>query len=68
MEKKLAAKGLVLLFLCALTWGPAYLFIKIAVLEIPPPTLVFLRIAIAWLILYPICLTQSKGAFEWKSR
>lgn len=66
MEKQLATKGLLLLILCALSWGPSYLFIKIAVPEIPPPTLVFLRVAIAWLILYPICIVQKKGAFNWK--
>jgi drug/metabolite transporter (DMT)-like permease len=66
MGKALKIEGIILLFLCALFWGPAYLFIKIAVLEIPPPTLVFLRVAIAWLILYPICRFQKKGAFDWK--
>jgi drug/metabolite transporter (DMT)-like permease len=66
MEKRLGNKGLLLLLLCALSWGPAYLFIKIAVPEIPPPTLVFLRAGIAWLILYSICIVKKKGAFNWK--
>ena len=67
MEKK-ATQGLILLLLCGLTWGPAYLFIKIAVAEIPPPTLVFLRVAIACLILYLICIAQRKRTFDWKHR
>jgi drug/metabolite transporter (DMT)-like permease len=67
MEKK-ATQGLILLLLCGLTWGPAYLFIKIAVAEIPPPTLVFLRAAISCLILYPICIAQKQTAFDWKHR
>ncbi len=44
------------LILSALCWGPSYLFIKIAVPEIPPLTLVLLRVAIASLILYFVCL------------
>lgn len=68
MEKALKNKSILLLFLCALSWGPAYLFIKIAVPEIPPPTLVFLRVAIAWLILYPICRLQKNQSFDWKHR
>src|SRR5271170_2162233 len=68
MEKALQTRGILLLFLCALSWGPAYLFIKIAVPEIPPATLVFLRVAIAWLILYPICRAQKKAVFFWRHR
>ncbi len=68
MNKSLKTKGILLLFLCAFFWGPAYLFIKIAVVEIPPPTLVFLRVVIAWLILYPICRFQKSSAFDWRHR
>lgn len=48
------AKNLVLLLILASLWGPSFLFIKIAVLEIPPITLAALRIGIAALILYMI--------------
>lgn len=65
MERALKIKGVVLLLLCSLSWGPAYLFIKIAVPEIPPITLVFLRVGIAWAILYPVCLIQTRRSFDW---
>jgi len=68
MEQRSSTRGLLLLLLCALSWGPAYLFIKIAVVEIPPPSLVFLRVATACLILSIVCITQKKRAFEWRQR
>jgi drug/metabolite transporter (DMT)-like permease len=40
-----------LLFL-ALLWGPSFLFIKVAVLEIPPFTLVLYRVSLAAILLY----------------
>ncbi len=66
MEKTLKIKGLVLIFLCALCWGPCYLFIKLAVAEIPPLTVAFGRVAIAALILYPICRMQGQTLRKWK--
>jgi drug/metabolite transporter (DMT)-like permease len=68
MEKALKTKGILLLLLSAIAWGPTYLFIKIAVHEFPPPTLAFLRVAIGWLILYPICRIQKSDSFDWKNR
>lgn len=62
------AKNLLFIILCALAWGPAYLFIKIAVVQIPPPTLVFLRVAISFIILYLICLLQKNTFFNWKQQ
>ncbi|MDN5202480.1 DMT family transporter [Fulvivirgaceae bacterium BMA10] len=41
------AKNLLLLLLLASLWGPSFLLIKVAVIEIPPFTLAALRIAIA---------------------
>ncbi|MEL6821323.1 MAG: EamA family transporter [Calditrichota bacterium] len=41
-----------LLFLAAL-WGPSYLFIKLAVQEIPPITLSAIRVGLATIVLYP---------------
>jgi drug/metabolite transporter (DMT)-like permease len=52
-------QGIVPLLLCALCWGPSYLFIKIAVSEIPPVTLVFIRVVIGALILYFFCAVQK---------
>src|SRR5260370_22072307 len=40
-------------------WGIPYLFIRIAVHEISPATLVFLRTAIAALVLMPIAVRQG---------
>jgi drug/metabolite transporter (DMT)-like permease len=68
MEKSLKVKSLFLLFLCALCWGPSYLFIKIAIPEIPPLSLVFLRVGIAALILYFLCWLQENKVFEWRHR
>jgi drug/metabolite transporter (DMT)-like permease len=42
-----------------LIWGIPYLFIRIAVSEISPATLVFLRTAIAALVLMPIAIRQG---------
>jgi drug/metabolite transporter (DMT)-like permease len=43
----------------SLIWGIPYLFIRIAVDEISPATLVFARTAIAAVILLPIALTRT---------
>ena len=59
MEKQLKAESLWLIFLCALCWGPSYLFIKLAVFEIPPFTLVLCRVAIGALLLYGLCKLQG---------
>jgi len=68
MEKVLRAKSLSLLVLCALCWGPSYLFIKIALPGIPPLSLVFLRVGIAALILYLLCRFQKNPIFNWRDR
>jgi drug/metabolite transporter (DMT)-like permease len=49
-------RALVLFGLMSLIWGIPYLFIRIAVAEISPATLVFARTGIAALILLPIAL------------
>jgi drug/metabolite transporter (DMT)-like permease len=51
-------RGLVLFALMAVIWGIPYLFIRIAVAEITPATLVLLRTAIAAAILLPIALLR----------
>lgn len=58
--------GLILLLLSALCWGPAYLFIKLAIIDIPPITLALLRVAIASVIVYFICLLQKQRLSHWK--
>jgi drug/metabolite transporter (DMT)-like permease len=52
-------RGLVLFLLMALIWGIPYLFIRVAVAELSPPTLVFLRTGLASLILVPIALLRA---------
>ncbi len=51
-------RGLVLFGLMSVIWGIPYLFIRIAVAEITPATLVFVRTAIAAAILLPIALVH----------
>lgn len=52
-------RGLVLFGLMSVIWGIPYLFIRIAVAEISPATLVFARTAIAAAILLPIALLRT---------
>lgn len=51
-------RGLVLFALMSAIWGIPYLFIRVAVAEITPATLVFWRTAIATAILLPIALAR----------
>jgi drug/metabolite transporter (DMT)-like permease len=51
-------RGLVLFGLMSVIWGIPYLFIRIAVDEIPPATLVFVRTVIGAAILLPIALVR----------
>lgn len=51
-------RGLVLFALMSVIWGIPYLFIRVAVAEITPATLVFWRTAIATAILLPIALAR----------
>ena len=51
-------RGLVLFALMSVIWGIPYLFIRVAVAEITPATLVFARTAIAAAILLPIALLR----------
>jgi len=55
----MTSRGLVLFALMAVIWGIPYLFIKVAVAEITPATLVFARTAIAALLLLPIALART---------
>jgi drug/metabolite transporter (DMT)-like permease len=51
-------RGIVLFGLMSVIWGIPYLFIRVAVAEITPATLVLGRTAIAAVILLPIALAQ----------
>jgi drug/metabolite transporter (DMT)-like permease len=52
-------RGLLLFVAMCLIWGIPYLFIRIAVSELTPATLVFLRTGIAALVLLPIAIQQG---------
>jgi drug/metabolite transporter (DMT)-like permease len=52
-------RGLLLFGAMCLIWGIPYLFIRIAVSELTPATLVFLRTAIAALVLMPIAIRSG---------
>jgi drug/metabolite transporter (DMT)-like permease len=51
-------RGLVLFILMSLVWGIPYLLIRVAVAEISPAMLVFIRTAIAAAILLPVALVR----------
>jgi drug/metabolite transporter (DMT)-like permease len=55
----MTGRAILLFALMSLIWGIPYLFIRIAVAEISPATLVFARTGIAALILLPIALYRS---------
>lgn len=52
--------------LCALCWGPSYLFIKVAVHEVPPLTIAFSRVAIGTAILYIVCRLTGQKLLKWR--
>jgi drug/metabolite transporter (DMT)-like permease len=43
----------------SLLWGVPYLFIKVAVGELPPVTVVFVRVAMAALLLWPVAVRRG---------
>ncbi|MEP0944696.1 MAG: EamA family transporter [Rhizobiaceae bacterium] len=60
-----------LLGVLALLWGSSYLFLKVAVEEIPPITLIALRVTIAAVILYGVLVLKGQtlprdGATWWQ--
>jgi drug/metabolite transporter (DMT)-like permease len=54
----LTQRGLILFALMSVIWGIPYLFIRVAVAEISPATLVFARTAIGAAILLPIAIVR----------
>lgn len=67
MDKNPTFKALSLLILLVCCWAPSYLFIKIAVGEIPPLTLMTLRIGTGAVILYIICYLQGRKLTQRKN-
>jgi drug/metabolite transporter (DMT)-like permease len=54
-------KNFLLLLMLASLWGPSFLFIKVAVAEIPPFTLVLARVGIAALFLYTLLRLNKRA-------
>ncbi|MEM1287067.1 MAG: DMT family transporter [Pseudomonadota bacterium] len=54
-QKTMTTSAWLLLFLLGFVWGGSFVFAKIAVAEIPPLTLVLLRVSLAALTLHVIC-------------
>ncbi|MBE7550164.1 MAG: EamA family transporter [Anaerolineales bacterium] len=54
-------KNFLLLLVLAALWGPSFLFIKVAVAEIPPLTIVLGRVGIGGLLLYAILRLQGRN-------
>ena len=55
----MSRRALILFVLMSIIWGVPYLFIRIAVGEVTPATLVFWRTAIAAAILLPVALART---------
>lgn len=53
-------KNFVLLLVLAVLWGPSFFFIKVAVAEIPPISLVLARVGLAAAILFVILRIQGR--------
>ena len=56
----MSRKGWLLFIALCVIWGIPYLLIRVAVRELPPPTLVFLRTAPAALLLTPLALHRGE--------
>ncbi len=56
----MSRKGWLLFILLCVIWGIPYLLIRVAVRELPPPALVFLRTAPAALLLVPLALHRRE--------
>lgn len=54
-------RNLLLLLLLAALWGPSFLFIKVAVQDFPPMTLVAIRLTTAAIVLYAILRLNGKN-------
>jgi drug/metabolite transporter (DMT)-like permease len=57
----LSRKGWLLFIALCIIWGIPYLLIRIAVTEVPPSALVFMRTAPATLLLLPLAVRQCRG-------
>lgn len=54
-------KNFLLLLVLAALWGPSFLFIKVAVAQIPPLTIVLGRVGVGGLLLYGVLRLQGRN-------
>lgn len=66
MDLKVKIKTLVLICILACCWGPSFLFIKLAIEEIPPLTLVACRLLLGGIMVY--AFLRVKGESLWPFR
>jgi drug/metabolite transporter (DMT)-like permease len=59
-DSRVSRKGWLLFITLCVVWGLPYLFIRVAVRELPPPALVLLRTAPAALLLLPFALRRGE--------
>ncbi len=59
-DSRVSRKGWLLFLTLCVAWGLPYLFIRVAVRELPPPALVLLRTAPAALLLLPFALRRGE--------
>ena len=55
----MSRRGWTLFIIMGIIWGTPYLLIRVAVREVPPPTLLFMRTAPAALVLVPFALRRA---------
>lgn len=65
MIAKLFAQPLFLLVLLASLWGPSFMFMKVALAEVPPVTLVVMRVGTGGLILLAVLVGQGRRLGEY---
>src|SRR6266480_4194530 len=58
-NQSVTRRGLLLFAAMCVIWGIPYLFIRVAVGELSPPTLVFFRTSLAALVLLPFALSRG---------
>jgi drug/metabolite transporter (DMT)-like permease len=61
-------RQLALLVLLAAIWGSSFMFIKVALRELDPLTIAFLRTALGTLVLLPVVLVRYGWAAIWRAR
>lgn len=66
----MSRRGLILFLTLGFVWGLPYLLIKVAVEDLTPPVIIFLRVAIAAAVLIPIAwkkgyLSELAGHWKW---